>query len=100
LKRRRVVWTEKATRSLDFFCDYIRNNSPSAAKRVKREIVLTAKELAVYPERYQLDEILSDPTHNIRRFFRWSYRVVYQVHEKEVVILDVFHTSAENSEDE
>ena len=100
MKKRTVVWTEKASHSLDFFCEYIRKDSPSAAKRVKREIVLTAKELAIFPERYQIDEILSDHANNIRRFFRWNYRVVYQVREREVIILDVFHTSAENSKEE
>ncbi len=100
MKRRSVVWTEKASESLDFFCEYIGKDSPSAAKRVKREIILTAKQLTVNPEVYQFDEIFADPVKNIRRFFRWSYKVVYQVNEKEVVILDVFHTSTGSSEEE
>lgn len=100
MKRRSVIWTEKASESLDFFCEYIGRDSPSAAKRVKREIILTAKQLAVNPEVYQFDEIFADPVMNIRRFFRWSYKVVYEVNEKEVVILDVFHTSTGSSEEE
>jgi len=99
LRRKSVVWTEKASESLDSFCEYISRDSPSAARRVKKEIILTAKQLAVNPEMYQLDEFLSDHG-DIRRFFRWSYRVVYQVLDKEVVILDVFHTSAGSSEEE
>lgn len=94
MKKKSIVWTEKASESLDFFCQYIRKDSPSAANRVKKEIIQTTKRSAYNPEMYQLDEIFSEPDKNIRRFFRWSYRVVYQVYEKEVVILDVFHTGA------
>ena len=99
MKRKSVVWTEKAIESLDFFCEYIKKDSPAAAKRVKREIIFTAKGLAVNAEMYQLDEFFNDTSLNIRRFFRWSYRVVYQVYEKEVVILEVFHTSSSSEEE-
>ena len=100
MKKRSIVWTEKASESLDAFCEYIKKDSPSAAKRVKREIILSTKQLGTNPEVYQLDEIFAGSNQNIRRFFRWSYKVVYQIYEKEVVILDVFHTSAGSSEEE
>lgn len=90
----------EASESLDFFCEYIEKDSSSAAKRVKREIILAAKQLALNSELYQLDELFAGSNQNFRRFFRWSYKVVYQVYEKEVVILDVFHTSADSSEEE
>jgi plasmid stabilization system protein ParE len=55
----------------------------------------------MHPEMYQLDEDFADSLFlNIRRFFRWNYRVVYQVCEKEIVILNVFHTSAGSTEEE
>jgi plasmid stabilization system protein ParE len=92
LKNRRIVWTKKATDSLDFFCEYISKDSPSAAKRVKREIVFSARQLAKHAEIYQLDELYGSPELNVRRFFRWNYRIVYQVFDKEVVVLDVYHT--------
>lgn len=70
------------------------------AKRVRREIISTAGKLATHPEMFQVDEIMGDPDLNIRRFFRWNYRVIYQVLEKEVVILNVFHTRTNLSEEE
>ncbi|MFN7793601.1 MAG: type II toxin-antitoxin system RelE/ParE family toxin [Cyclobacteriaceae bacterium] len=100
MKRKPVVWTEKASESLDFFCEYIRKDSPSAAKRVKQEIVRTARQLVDNPEMYQLDEVFADTTLNIRRFFRWGSKLVYQVNEKEIVILDIFHTSTGFFEEE
>ena len=95
MKKRSIVWTEKASESLDAFCEYIKKDSPSAAKRVKREIILSAKQLGTNPEVYQLDEVFAGSNQNIRRFFRWGYKVVYQIYEKEVVILDVFHTKVQ-----
>ena len=100
MKKKSVLWTEKASESLDLFCAYISKDSPSASKRVKKEIILTAKQLAINPEIYQFDEIFTDPSRNIRRFFRWSYKVIYQVNERDVIILDVFHTSTGSSEEE
>ncbi len=71
-------------------------DSASAAKKVRKEIVSIAGSLNKNAEMYQLDEILSSDSQNIRRFFRWSYRVVYLVTEKEVVILNIYHTSSQS----
>jgi plasmid stabilization system protein ParE len=100
LKRRSVIWTEKAADSLNFFFEFIEKDSPAAAKKVKREIVLVARQLSKNAEMYQLDELYGNSEMNVRRFFRWSYKVVYQVFEKEVVILDVFHTRSNALEEE
>ena len=91
--RKKVVWTKKASTSLDHYCGVIADESPSSAKKVRREIVLTAKSLSKNPELYQLDEYYPDNPGDIRRFFRWNYRVVYQVREEEVLILNIYHTS-------
>lgn len=90
---KKVVWTTKAKDSLKTHCQYIAEDSPSAAKKVKREIVLTTKALSYTPNLFQLDEYYPNNAGDIRRFFRWNYRVVYQVRENEVVILNVYHTS-------
>ena len=95
MKRRSVIWTQKASTSLDRFCAYIERESLSAAKRVKKEIIKTAGELSLNSEIYQLDEYFVSESQNIRRFFRWSYRIVYLVTEKQVVILDIFHTASQ-----
>lgn len=98
MRKRKIIWTNAAVEALDEFCEYIHRESPSAARRVKKEIVLTAKKLATHPEMYQLDEFFAEHK-NIRRFFRWSYRIVYQVLETEVVILGVFHSSSPSDGD-
>lgn len=96
---KKVIWTENASTSLDEFCDYIRQDSISAAKKVRAEIIKAAALLSKNPEMYQLDEFFASETLNVRRFFKWSYKIVYQVLDKEVVILDVFHTSRGDEEE-
>ncbi len=90
---RKVEWTKRASASLDDYCNHIAAESPSSAKKVRREIVLTAKTLSKNATLYQIDEYYPDNEGDIRRFFRWDYRVVYQVREEKVVILNVYHTS-------
>ncbi len=90
---RKVVWTKSARASLDAYREYIAQDAPEASKKVKANILKTARKLATNPYLYQVDEYYPHNDGSIRRFFRWRYRVVYQVKEQEVVILNVYHTS-------
>ena len=93
MNRKRVIWTERAAQSLDAFCSYIEVESPTGAKKVRKEIIKTTGKLATHAEMFQLDEWMGDPDLNIRRFFKWSYKITYQVLDTDVVILNIFHTS-------
>jgi len=90
--KRKVVWSEEAIDDLNYYCREISKESSSAAKKVRSVILATAKELSNFPYMYQMEEHFLDNTGDIRRFFCWRYRVVYQVQEKKVVILNVIHT--------
>ena len=90
--KRKVVWSEKAIDDLNYYCGEISRESFSAAKKVRSVILATAKELSNFPYIYQVEEYFLGNTGDVRRFFCWSYRVVYQVQEKKVVILSVIHT--------
>lgn len=93
----KVEWTERAKSSLEYYCSIIEVASPSSAKRVKKEIILTSKSLSQNPYLYQVDEYYPDNSGTIRRFFRWNYRVVYQVLEEKVIVLEVYHTRSSPS---
>lgn len=67
------------SRILGFYCDRIAQNSPIYAGIVKKEIIETVDKLSQNTFQYQIDEYYPENNGNIRRFFRWSYRVVYQV---------------------
>jgi plasmid stabilization system protein ParE len=92
---KKVIWSERAKQSLKAHHDYIKQDSAAAAKRVKLEIINSSKDLPLHPEKYQLDEYYPNNPGNIRRFFRWSYRIVYQINEENIAILNVLHTSQE-----
>lgn len=93
--KRRVIWSERARVSLKAHYEYIKLDSVAAATKVKSEIIKASKELALHPEKYQLDEYYPNNPGNIRRFFRWSYRIVYQVNERDIAVLNVLHSSQE-----
>ncbi len=82
-----------AKRSLDYYCSVIEESSPSSARKVRQEIIQTSKKLGNNPFLYQLDEYYPDNAGDIRRFFKWSYRIVYKVQETKIIVLQVYHTS-------
>lgn len=97
-KTRAVVWTPTARRTLKEHVAFIKKISPSGAVRVRKEILLTTRFLATDAEMYQLDEYRLDLNSNIRRFFRWHYKVVFEILTDKVVILKVLHTSQNPTE--
>jgi plasmid stabilization system protein ParE len=68
-----------------------------AAIKVKNEIISATKLLKDYPKKFQLDEFYPDNPGNIRRFYKWSYRIVYEIKEYSIDILNIIHTSKEPS---
>ena len=91
--KKRVKWTKKAKSNLDYYCDEIAKEAPLNAKKVKKKILATAREVSNFPNMYQIEDYYENNQGDIRRFFCWSYRIIYQVREKEIVVLRVVHTS-------
>lgn len=98
-KHREVIWSKKAIDSLKDHYGRIAEDSISAAKKVRAEILRAVQEIPPYADKYQLDEYYPNNPGNIRRFFRWSYRIIYQVNESTIDILNVIHTSQEPNQE-
>ena len=92
-KKRELAWTSKAESSLHYIYEYIKEDSPRNARKVKNEILKTARTLLKNPEIFQVDDYYPKNPGNIRRYFCWSYRTVYEVRDEAIVILNIYHTS-------
>ena len=66
VKKKKVIWSYNAQDSLKGYYDHIKQ-----------------------------DEYYPNNSGNIRKFFRWSYRIIYQVNEDTIDILNVLHSSQE-----
>jgi len=92
-KRLPVRWDIEATESLRDIYEYIKVDSPSGAHKVRKTLLSLAKSLGNFPEKYAREPFLKDEPNNYRSVSKWSYKLIYEVTEKEVIVVMVFHTS-------
>ena len=92
-KKLPIRWDRLAKDNLDNIYSYISRDSVMAARMVKRELIKLAHSLNDFPEKFSVEEYLSDEPENFRSVSKWSYKIIYEVTEEYVLILDVFHTS-------
>ena len=90
-KKLPIKWDLFAVDNLNSIYKYIAKDSVSAAKQVKKSIVLLVKTLSDFPEKYSKEEFLSDYSNNFRSVTKWHYKIIYEITEKEIIILDIFH---------
>ncbi|MDX2432542.1 MAG: type II toxin-antitoxin system RelE/ParE family toxin [Bacteroides sp.] len=88
-----VRWSPKAKQRLDDIYNYIAADSISAAKHVKRTLSQIAKSLGNFPEKFSKEEYMANEPGNYRSVSKWRYKIIYEVTDKYVVIINVFNTS-------
>lgn len=86
---RQVEWTDPAWDDLADIAEYIARDSEYYAAAFVQEIQEAAASLAGFAERGQMVPEFGDPS--IRELLVKSYRLVYRVSEKRVVILALIH---------
>ena len=86
---RKVEWTDPAWDDLAGIADYIARDSEYYAATFVQEIKEAAASLAEFAERGQVVPEFGDPS--IRELLVKSYRLVYRISEKRVVILTLIH---------
>ena len=92
-KRLSVRWDIEAIESLRDIYEYIKVESPSGAHKVRRALLSLAKNLGTFPEKYPKEPYLLDEPNNYRSVSKWSYKLIYEVTENEVIIVMLFHAS-------
>jgi addiction module RelE/StbE family toxin len=85
-----VRWTANAANDLAAIVNYIRKDSPEAARRVARTIFDGVSELRTFPNRGRIG--VAGNTRELV-FSPWPYIAVYEVFEDQVQVLRIRHTS-------
>lgn len=85
----RVVWSPRALQDLEAIAGYIVQDSPAYATAVVRSIVNQTKTLRHFPRAGRIVPEFDDE--NIRELLAFSYRIIYQVLQEQVVIAAVIH---------
>lgn len=93
MKRLPIRWDRLAKRNLDDIYNYIAKDSLLAAKKVKKELIKLAHSLNDFPEKFSIEEFLADEPENYRSVSKWSYKIIYEITEDCIIIVDLFHTS-------
>ena len=92
-KKLPIRWDKLAKNNLDIIYEYIAKDSIIAARKVKKELVRLAGSLNDFPEKFSTEEYLADEIGNYRSVSKWSYKIIYEVTEDCIIIVDIFHTS-------
>jgi toxin ParE1/3/4 len=89
----KIKWSVFAKKSLDTIVDYIKQDSPENAKMVKRTLINLVGTLNDFPEKYPLDPFIKAQKGNFRFISKWNFKIVYEITEVEIIIIDIFHTA-------
>lgn len=88
-----IRWDRLAKQHLDAIYEHIAEDSLPAARGVKKELIKLAHSLSDFPEKYSIEEYLANEPENYRSVSIWSYKIIYEVTDKCIIIADIFHTS-------
>lgn len=86
-----VIWTKPARDDLRQIHDFISPDSKFYAEKVVENIIARTEQIENFPNSGRVvPEILDD---NVREIFVYSYRLIYEISEKNIYILSVVHGS-------
>lgn len=84
----KVRWSIQAMESLALIYDYIYKDSPQNAELVVNKLIDLGNSLSDPNLEYSMDLIINDK--RFRFIPKWSYKIIYERQNKEVLVLDVF----------
>lgn len=98
MNSRRVLWDKPAFEALQKIYNRIKEDSPTAADKVRDGILKSIRSLMVRPEKFPPDKFKTDNDGNFRAFEKYSYRVTYKITDEEIVVLRIRHVKQEPRE--
>lgn len=92
----KLVWSVRAKRDLIEIASYVAEDNPDAAISWTDRLRERARQAAAMPRAGRL--VPAARSENVREVFLQSYRVVYRIEPKQIVVLTVFegHQSLED----
>jgi len=91
-KKLPIRWDKLAKDNLDNIYNYIAKESKPTAIKVKKELINLAHSLNDFPEKFPIEEHLANESENFRFVNKWSYKIIYEITDKCIIIADIFHT--------
>ena len=82
-------WSPEATEDLEAIAEYISRDSESYARAVVSKMISEARSIPDQPFAGRIVPEIEDK--NIRERFVYSYRLVYQIQENEILIVALIH---------
>lgn len=87
----RVVWSDRALKSLAAIHAHISTDSETNAHRVIDRILRRGDQLSAFPRSGRTVPHSRRP--NVRELVEEPYRIIYRVRKNEVEVIDVFHSA-------
>lgn len=87
----KVRWSKRSRESLANIYDYIFEDSPQNAEMVIKTLIDLGNSLSNPKIENSQDLIINDE--RFRFIPKWSYKIIYERTENEVIILDVFNVN-------
>lgn len=85
----RVIWSLEAADDLQAIVEYIERDSPRYAVAVAEKVTTLTRSLPEHPRMgRQVPELERD---DIRERFVFNYRIIYQIREHAIVVVNVIH---------
>lgn len=84
-----VTWTDTAQITLQQIHDYIARETKYYANKVTKDIINISKKLRDFP--YKGRMVPESNREEIREVFIYSYRMIYKVASKDILILRILH---------
>jgi plasmid stabilization system protein ParE len=88
-----TVWSERAKAELRKAYEYILQDSPQNAAKVRDGIIDLTLDLPKHPEKHPPDKFKKNNDGNWRAFEIYHYRISYRVMPNEIRIVRMRHTS-------
>jgi toxin ParE1/3/4 len=85
-----IIWRKRASDELELIYNYIKSKSPQNAIIVFNSIYDLAISLPNFPFKFPIEPIIN--VEKVRYAVIWSYKIIYSIEQKNIVILRVFNT--------